>query len=207
MGAPSINLVTRHCRLCKTVLHRGAVRCHACGAFQNHRAWVNLLNDYLSPFGTTVALLGIAIALLIDAFTPDPPSLSGVFFDRGEGLAFAFENKGQSAAILLSVSTSFPYKEGRRWRGSAQTIRHIQDRIVQPSEAVEFRFFEPGGFRGSEEDIGLPSLETDTLDGFEDSELCTFNFVFGDMKDNTYDIQVPLSCVQYAVAIMEARDV
>ena len=197
---PENDSISLYCSQCRSKLNSGATRCHSCGAFQTTRRWLNFINEIVSPIGTTVGLISVAVALLLSFVAPKKPVLHGKYLDRGEGLTFVFFNNGGASAILLNSSIMFPRKEGRKWYGGGQTIEHIPDKVVAPGEAVEIRYFDPETATKEFKDT-LPGLVEETLSGFTGEEICTFKFVFADANDYEEDISIEFPCIDFAVEV------
>ena len=127
---PENDSISLYCSQCRSKLNSGATRCHSCGAFQTTRRWLNFINEIVSPIGTTVGLISVAVALLLSFVAPKKPVLHGKYLDRGEGLTFVFFNNGGASAILLNSSIMFPRKEGRKWSVSYTHLTLPTKRIV-----------------------------------------------------------------------------
>lgn len=134
--------------------------------------------------------------------TPDRSSVRGIYLNRGEGLTFLFENSGAAAAVLLNASITFPPKEGRVWRGGAQSVLGLADRVIGQGAVLEVCFDRPQFLPPAVAEVLEPGTLEATLDGFARDELCDAQFVFGEVDGRATDLTISFPCWHYAV---EAR--
>jgi len=186
------------CRACLSPLNRGANRCRECGSFQGSRAWLNAVNDVISPIATAAGLIGIAIALWTSITASKNSKIEGSYFVRGEGLVFIFKNTGGAAATLLNSSFKFPRKEGRVWYGGSQSVFDLPDRTVRPNDILEVRLTEPDGIPEAVREV-LPLEAQGDLYQFGRDEICTAQFVFADVSGKDTDLRIAFPCFHYGL--------